>query len=117
MYILKINNINKHGIMDYKGLDIDLFVAGSQFYYGGENNIENCLVKTEEILTDFSHNDVVEIEEKEYWQIIEEYKSEPTQPEPTEEQKKIVHLEKSKEITMKALIELHAKILTLEGEK
>lgn len=42
---------------------------------------------------------------------------EPPKPELTEEQKKIAQLEKDKEITMKALIELHTKLLALESEK
>ena len=73
MYI-SICDISKRNIIDYKGLDLSLFVAGSQFYYSDESNIENCLVKTEEDLTDFNHIDVMKITEEEYWEIIEDCK-------------------------------------------
>ncbi|AJA42678.1 hypothetical protein DP125_13145 [Clostridium tetani] len=112
MNILKILDINKNNIMDYKGLNIDFFTAGSQFYYK-ENNIENCLVKTEENL-EFKHDDIVEITEEEYWNIIENYK--PAEPELAEEQKKIEQLERDNINNMKAMVELHAKILALEGK-
>ena len=40
---LNIKNINKNGVFDYKGLDIYLFVAGSQAYASDYNS---CVLST-----------------------------------------------------------------------
>lgn len=62
MKYLKIININPKGVIDYKTLDINQFVAGTQVY-----NLENgvCLVQTSQV--DFEpHIDVTELTADEY---------------------------------------------------
>lgn len=62
MKYLKIININPTGMIDYKTLDIEQFVAGTQVY-----DLENgvCLVQTSQ--ADFEpHIDVTELTEEEY---------------------------------------------------
>lgn len=62
MKYLKIININSTGMIDYKTLDIEQFVAGTQVY-----DLENgvCLVQTSQ--ADFEpHIDVTELTEEEY---------------------------------------------------
>ncbi|WIL37531.1 hypothetical protein QN089_09195 [Kurthia sp. YJT4] len=62
MKYLKIININPKGMIDYKTLDINQFVAGTQVY-----DLENgvCLVKTSE--DNYTpHADIIELTEAEY---------------------------------------------------
>ena len=63
-------NVN---IIDYKGLDINLFIAGSQLY---PNDVSWCAVATTEDLTNFSHPDVEIITEEEYLELKAEIDNE-----------------------------------------
>ncbi|MCY6957970.1 hypothetical protein [Clostridium brassicae] len=66
MNILKIQKLIKfNGEYDYKGLNIDLFVAGSQIYF--DKNIDNayCYVKTMEDNIS-KYEDITEVSEEEY---------------------------------------------------
>lgn len=108
--IVKIIDINKNGVIDYKGLNIDLFVAGSQFYYK-ENDIENCLVKTKEDLTEFKHDNVIKIIDDEYWNIIKKYKA---KPELTKEQEKILELEQKIKEQNQAIADLTTMIAMIQ---
>lgn len=62
MKYLKIININKTGMIDYKTLDINQFVAGTQVY-----DLENgvCLVQTPQVNFE-PHSDIMELTVDEY---------------------------------------------------
>ncbi|MEB7771416.1 hypothetical protein [Kurthia gibsonii] len=62
MKYLKIININKTGMIDYKTLDIEQFVAGTQVY-----DLENgvCLVQTSQVNFE-PHSDIMELTVDEY---------------------------------------------------
>lgn len=62
MKYLKIININPTGMIDYKTLDINQFVAGTQVY-----DLENgvCLVQTSQVNFE-PHSDIMELTVDEY---------------------------------------------------
>lgn len=75
MKTLKITNlVQLTGNYDYKGLNIDLFVSGSQLYFDDkENNL--CYVKTlEENI--HQHKDIKEVTEEEYNTKLQEKENE-----------------------------------------
>lgn len=63
MQYLKINNLqNKFGQCDYKGLDLNQFIAGSQIY---AQDFSCCLIATNEDITTLP-TDVTELQETDY---------------------------------------------------
>lgn len=63
MIILKINKLTDlFGRIDYKGLDIDKFICGSQLY---AEKLEYCYVATTEEFTNL-HEDITIVDEVEY---------------------------------------------------
>lgn len=84
MKILKISNIlEPHGAIDYKGLDIDKFKAGTQLY---SNDLQWCVLYTNE--DDYNqHPDIVELGETTYHEIRDAINQEQTIIFETQEQK------------------------------
>ena len=69
MKYIKITNYNKaNGTCDYKGLNIDLFIAGKQYYPSGKNE---CLIVTSEENIP-QNSDIQVITETEYNTYIQE---------------------------------------------
>lgn len=74
MFIKITNLIDSHGICNYKGLDIDLFIPGSQVY---DMNI--AYIATEEIEIP-EHSDIQVLTEEEYVSFTNEIKNRPQPP-------------------------------------
>lgn len=67
------------GQIDYKGLDIDKFIPGSQVY---AHDVTECVIATSE---DYNgeNPDVIELTQEEYEAKVEELKATYLDPEPT----------------------------------
>lgn len=78
MNFLHIKNLvgPNGGNYDYKGLDIDLFIAGSQIYF---NNGTEVLVITEEDVIP-EHEDIKILTEQQYMDWVTEIKNIPQPP-------------------------------------
>jgi hypothetical protein len=68
MYLVKIANLMNTGLFkstvaDYKGLDINQFLPGSQAYHPEDGT---CVIATDEDLSSFAHDDVTILTEAEY---------------------------------------------------
>lgn len=60
-----LNLLNMFGQADYKGLDIDQFIAGGQVYYTNEQNTTEALIATNENFNGV-HPDLIELTESQY---------------------------------------------------
>ena len=81
MRFFNIKNIKPYaggGIIDYKGMDIEKFVPGSQVY---AYDVSECVVATNENW-EGSHPDVIELTQAEYTEKAEELKATYPEPEP-----------------------------------
>ncbi|MEK5477267.1 hypothetical protein NYE70_09950 [Paenibacillus sp. FSL R5-0407] len=72
----KVKNLMTFGQYDYKGLDLDQFIAGSQVYNDTDN--EFAVASTEEGFD--GHADVTQITEAEYLAYREAHKPKPVTP-------------------------------------
>lgn len=108
MFCYKLNNfLNGFGQPNYKGLDKDKNIAGSQIYPYDFNINNFCsLVNMEDIK---SNGDLVQITEEEYLKIKEEIQSSYPKPQPNEKDLQIQSLQQTVLILM-------TKVATLEKQ-
>lgn len=65
MRVLKIHNIGSNGVIDYKGLNIEMFVPGSALYPYDLTVSDFCYVKTTEENIP-NHPDILDVDQEEY---------------------------------------------------
>jgi|GEM_PF-1202895 len=83
MRFFNIKNIKPYaggGIIDYKGMDIEKFVPGSQVY---AYDVSECVIATTEDDFQGTSEDVIELTQEEYEAKVEELKATYPDPEPT----------------------------------
>lgn len=108
MKIVKVKNyINEDGTADYKGLDINSFVAAKQLYHPHHN--EYCIIKTTEDRFQ-NHNDLSIVSEEEYVLLKAEI-DEISKNLVTEEMKRIRILEEENLTLMEAIATIYEKTL------
>ena len=96
-----ISNLQTHGAYDYKGLDLDQFLAGSQVYNDADN--EFAVVSTEEI--DGNYTDVTKLTMEDYNAYREEYSPKPIVPVTEDKLKEITARQDATDLALIALMD------------
>ncbi|MCW3793511.1 hypothetical protein OM416_18105 [Paenibacillus sp. LS1] len=109
VYLKIVNIVSNNGVIDYKGLNIDLFVPGSQVYPLSGNY---CLLgTTQEVVVGF-HEDVIVLTAEDYESLKNEFIT--SQPVLMDYEKEIRQLKDENLELQMALIEIHSMLLEVK---
>ncbi|OAB46052.1 hypothetical protein [Paenibacillus glacialis] len=101
LYFYLITNLTTFGVYDYKGLDIDQFLAGSQVYNDADN--EFSVASTEDYQG--GHVNVTMIGESDYTTYRETYLPKPVEPITEDKYKELLARQDAADLAIMALMD------------